>query len=157
MWPTWYLGNLYSGGVPTGPSAWIAAPRGLARLLVVLGLLIGLAVLQSTHCRDGFRGLAHVMMCPTTQVVGEDSGVLVHELVTEHGAVLYEAPEKDPHAPIGIAGLCLSVLVAVLLLMLGLAGPRLMGVVSLRAGLRQIVTRRRLGAPALAMLCVLRT
>jgi hypothetical protein len=129
----------------------------LARLLLILGLLIGITVLQSTHCRDGFRGLAHVMMCPTTEVVGEDAGVVVHQLVSEHGAVLYEAPVMDPGHPIGIAGLCLSVLVAVHLLMIGLVRPSLIGVASLRAGPRRGVTQRRLEAPGLAMLCVLRT
>lgn len=143
--------------MPTGSSAGIVAPRGLARLLVILGLLIGITVLQSTHCRDGFRGLAHVMMCPTTEVVGVDAGVVIHQLVSEHGAVLYEAPATDPGHPIGMAGLCLSVLVAVLLLMIGLVRPGFLSVVSLRAGPPQSVTTRRLGAPGLAMLCVLRT
>ncbi|SMC47454.1 hypothetical protein [Kibdelosporangium aridum] len=139
--------------VPGTSSPRIAAPRGLARLIVIFGVLIGLTGLQGSHCGDEFGALVHAAKCPTSDTY--DPPEL--NALNLHGAVMYHALSRDPHVPIGAAALCLAVLMAVLLVMVWLSGPVLLGTVLLRAGpwLRRVM--RDWGAPKLAMLCVLRT
>jgi hypothetical protein len=142
--------------VPARSSTWIAASGGLARLVVILGLLVGLTALQGTHCREDFQ-LAHVAMCPTIVFVPVDIDIADGPTISDHGAVLYQASATDPHFPVGVAGMCVALLVAVLLLMIGTVRPGFLGIAPLRTGFQRAVKRRNHRALRLAMICVLRT
>jgi hypothetical protein len=142
--------------VQARPSIWVTASGGLARLVVILGLLVGLTALQGTHCSQDLQLIAHTTMCPTTVAADDDIG-RHYVIVSHHGAVLYAALTADPHFPVGVAGMCVALLVSVLLFMIGMARPGLLGVVPLRAGPQRAAKRRTLRAPSLAMICVLRT
>ncbi|MBP2329733.1 hypothetical protein JOF56_010118 [Kibdelosporangium banguiense] len=143
--------------MPVRSRTWIAASGGLARLVVILGLLVGLTALQGTHSREAFRPLAHAAMCPTT-VHGADAGT--EQIISPHGAaVLYDADTahtSEPHFP-GVIGMCAVLLVAVLFLLISIVRPGFLGFAFWRAGPQRAVKRREHRAPSLAMICVLRT
>jgi hypothetical protein len=132
-----------------------AASGGLARLVVILGLLVGLAALHGTHSRQDFQLLTHSRICPTAPVADTGTDGAVH--ISHHDAVLYQTLTMDPHYPVGVIGMCVALLVSVLLLMIGMFRPGFLGIVPLRTGPQRAVKWRNPCAPSLAMICVLRT
>jgi hypothetical protein len=133
----------------------IAASGGLARLIVILGLLVGLTALQGTHSSQELHLVTHTTMCPTVSSI--DAGIEGDLRISQHSAVLYQALTADPHFPIGAIAMCVALLVSVLLLMIGIGRPGFLGIAPLCTGAQRAVQRRVFGGPSLAMICVLRT
>ncbi|MCK2243394.1 MULTISPECIES: hypothetical protein [unclassified Crossiella] len=121
---------------------------GLARALAVLGLLIGLVLTQeAAHADD-----------PSTP--GCHSLYSVALLVADHcvpGQPGQAAPQHGPDQPADLLGACLALLVAVLLVLAALPGPRTLITVLAQFRAPRPPTGRRRSAPSLAQLCVLRT
>ncbi|UUV28681.1 hypothetical protein NQK81_28345 [Amycolatopsis roodepoortensis] len=137
-----------------------AAARGrLARLVAVIGALVGLIVLQGAPCPDEFHALGHDPMCSTMTTIGS-AGPALPDIVDDagpldaHGSL---APPSLPDLPTGVVELCLALLVAVLLVVIGLLRPGLLSEATPRARPLFAPLRRSLRAPRLAVLCVLRT
>jgi len=141
--------------VPSGRSTSPSARGHLARLVAVLGVLVGLVFLQGSPCSDHIAA-SH---CPAAEFTGVGisaiSGTEVAMLDQVESTVL--APLGLPDAPTGVIELCLSLLVAVLLMLVGLTRPGSIRTPSEPSWLPNIAMPSRRGAPGLAMLCVLRT
>ncbi len=136
------------------------------RLVAVLGVLVGLTILQSSPCADQLRVFGHDALCSTTATIAPSSDTAdspVSALIGELESAAHQvgvgllAPLSAPDAPAGVVGLCLALLVAVLLVVIGLARPSLPQAAPVRAGPRSSTMQRHRRGPALAMLCVLRT
>ncbi|GAA2802363.1 hypothetical protein [Crossiella cryophila] len=118
---------------------------GLARALAVLGLLVGLLLTQeSGHADD-----PHTAGCHSLYSVAL--------LVADNCAPGQAAPQHGPDHPADLLGACLALLVAVLLVLAALPGPRTVTTVLAQLRAPRPPTGRHRPAPSLALLCVLRT
>jgi hypothetical protein len=146
------------GDVPSGGSTSPSARGHLARLVAVLGVLVGLVFLQGSPCSDHLAAFA-ASHCPATEFTGmvipEGSGT-DHPVPDQVGSAV-PAPVSVPDAPAGVLELCLSLLVAVLLMMAGLSSPGSIRTALAPSWLPGHLMPPRRSTPGLAMLCVLRT
>ncbi|UUV35877.1 hypothetical protein NQK81_21355 [Amycolatopsis roodepoortensis] len=130
----------------------------LARLVAVIGALVGLVVLQGSPCPDEFHALGYDPLCATTTI--EPAGLTMPDIAHEAGPPGDQGaltPQDSQDLPTGVAELCLALLVAVLLIATGLMRPGLFPATTPRAGQPLAPQGRRPRAPSLATLCVLRT
>ncbi|MGW0515984.1 hypothetical protein [Crossiella sp. NPDC003009] len=120
---------------------------GLARACAVLGVLVGLVLMQeSAHVQDPHSPGCHSLYS-VAMLVADDCVPVQPTAAAEHG----------PQDPADLLGACFALLVAVLLTLVALAGPRPLTTLLTQLSAPRPPTRRHRPAPSLALLCVLRT
>ncbi|WHT23145.1 hypothetical protein N8J89_19335 [Crossiella sp. CA-258035] len=116
---------------------------GLARACAVLGILVGLVLMQeSAHVEDPHSPGCHSLYS-VAMLVADDC--------------VPAQPAHGPQDPADLLGACLALLVAVLLTLVALAGPRPLTTLLAQLRAPRPPTRRHRPVPSLALLCVLRT
>jgi hypothetical protein len=130
------------------------AAQVLVRLVVVMGLLIGVTGAMIMHCANEMGATP-----PASHSAGSNatSGYVAGHGATHHTTALAE-PHHDPRGTGGMLITCLAFLIAVITAMSQLRPGQFRAVVGILRSTRAHVSDRVISrAPLLAELCVLRT
>ncbi|MFE6858362.1 hypothetical protein [Nocardia sp. NPDC057668] len=146
----------------SGGDRGVSARAGLVRVLAVLAVLIGLALLQSSPCLDQAGTANAALHSGMHGASGADTDAGLPPsgadlLAVGGGALDVDWPAADFDVPVDVAALCVAVLIAALLLIAGTYGPVVFRPAHSRAAPDIPAGRRPRRAYSLAMLCVLRT
>ncbi|WHT23385.1 hypothetical protein N8J89_20605 [Crossiella sp. CA-258035] len=122
----------------------------LARAIAVLGVLVGLVLMQDTACAEDTHSPGCHSLYSVAVLVADDCAA------EAPGSTLF-APLHGPDDHTELLGACLTMLVAVLLALAAASGPRALKTTPARPWTPRSIARRHRPAPSLALLCVLRT